>query len=121
VHGSGAPRVANTSCFSLPGFDGSSLQVGLDLLGFSVSTGTACASGKTAPSYVLRALGLPEEITRSALRVSFGWTNTAEEVDRVMEALAQVVAQSRRAPDGCRGQAAGGAPLDRTTGARQSS
>ena len=87
VHGARAARVANTSCFALPGVDASSLQVALDLLGISVSTGTACSSGRTAPSYVLRALGLSEEVTRASIRVSLGWTTSVGEIDRLLAAL----------------------------------
>lgn len=92
IHGESAPRAANTSCFALPEAEGVGLQIALDLLGFSVSTGTACASGKTATSYVLRALGLPEDLARGSIRVSFGWTNTPDDVDRFLDALLRAYA-----------------------------
>ncbi len=116
IHGLGALRVSSTSCFSLRGADGTSLQVALDLAGFSVSTGTACSSGKTAPSYVLRALGLPEEVTRAALRVSFGWSNTTEEVDRLVEALVGAAIEARIPVEGSPGLTAAraGRPRGRT-------
>ena len=103
VHGAAAPRVSNTSSFALPGLSAIDLHVALDLMGFSVSTGTACSSGKTSPSYVLRALGLPEEIAQASLRVSLGWTNTPEDVDRLLDALERAVTTLRgaggRAPE----------------------
>lgn len=87
VHGVAAPRVANTSCVSFPGKDGVALQVALDLAGVAVSTGTACASGKTEPSYVLGAIGASEAIARAALRVSFGARSTKADLDALLDAL----------------------------------
>jgi cysteine desulfurase len=97
VHGAGAPRVANTSCASFPGKDAVSLQVALDLAGVAVSTGTACASGKTAPSYVLAAIGVPEAVAKAALRVSFGARSTDADVDALLLALEAVLGTVRAA------------------------
>lgn len=87
VHGAAAPRVANTSSVSLPGQDGVSLQVALDLESVAVSTGTACASGKIAPSYVLEAIGVPGDLARAALRISFGARSTEADLDALLAAL----------------------------------
>jgi cysteine desulfurase len=52
-----------------------------------VSSGAACSSGKVKPSHVLAAMGIPEEISRCALRVSFGWDSTEADVGAAIAAL----------------------------------
>jgi cysteine desulfurase len=95
IHGEGALRLANTVNFALPGVPGELLAIALDVAGFAVSTGSACASGAVEPSHVILALGCGEEEARGAVRVSLGWTTTAEEVDRFLDLLPRVVAQVR--------------------------
>jgi cysteine desulfurase len=69
--------------------------VKLDKLGFAVSTGSACASGKEAPSHVISAMGyLPAEASR-VLRFSSGWETTPEEWDSLAEALQRVFSEMR--------------------------
>jgi cysteine desulfurase len=80
-------RLPNTAQFSVPGFDGETLVMRLDQLGFAVSSGSACASGGGEPSPVLLAMGVDEATARSAIRVSLGRGNTAEEVNQFIEAL----------------------------------
>ncbi len=46
-----------------------------DLQGIAIATGSACASGSSEPSPVLLAMGLPEELVDSAVRISFGFFN----------------------------------------------
>ena len=93
LHGQAAPRLPNTINFALPDVSGELLTIALDLAGFAVSTGSACASGAVEPSHVIRAMGFDEAEARGAVRVSFGWSTTAEELDRFLEALPGVVHQ----------------------------
>jgi len=95
IHGEGAPRLANTLNLGFPGAPGESLVIALDLAGFAVSTGSACASGAVLPSHVIRAMGGTEEEARSAVRISSGWSTTEEEVERFLDALPAVVARVR--------------------------
>ncbi len=88
VHCARAPRLPNTSNVALPGIDGQALLIRLDLAGYAVSTGAACASGAVEPSPTLLALGLPAAEALSSLRVSFGPANRLEEVDGFLAALA---------------------------------
>ena len=60
----------------------------LDLEGVCASTGSACASGAAEPSAVLAAMGRDP---RSGLRLSLGWSTTAEDVDRAGQILQHVV------------------------------
>ncbi|MBI1388328.1 MAG: aminotransferase class V-fold PLP-dependent enzyme [bacterium] len=81
------PGVLN---FSVEGADGRELVRALDEKGFCVSAGSACSSGRTEPSTVLRAMGLSEEEANAAIRVSLGRANTEEEIDAFAGALAAV-------------------------------
>ena len=84
-----AARVANTSMFSVPGLDGETLLMQLDLAGFAVASGSACSSGKRDPSHVLMSMGIKRELARSAIRVSFGPGNRCEDGMALVEALVQ--------------------------------
>ena len=72
--GRGVPRLPNTSCFSLPGWDNETQVIQMDLQGFSVSAGSACSSGKVSRtgSPSLQAMGFDTQTVRSAIRVSIG-------------------------------------------------
>ena len=96
VHCQGSPRLPNTSHFAVAGVEGEALTIRLDLAGFAVSTGSACASGAVEPSPALLAMGLSAQEALSSLRVSFGMTNTEEEADRFLTALGEEVAALRR-------------------------
>lgn len=95
-HCHASPRLPNTSHVAFPGVEGESLLIRLDLAGFAVSTGSACSSGTVEPSKTLLAIGLPAEEALSSLRVSFGLTNTMEEVDAFLDALEREVTELRR-------------------------
>jgi cysteine desulfurase len=97
LHCQGSPRLPNTSHLAIPGVEGESLLIRLDLAGFAVSTGSACSSGSVEPSKTLLAAGISREEALSSLRVSFGLTNTADEVDAFLDALAREAAELRRA------------------------
>lgn len=92
VHGAGVPRLPNTSHVAFPGIDAEALVIRLDLAGWAVSTGSACASGALGPSRAAAALGLGGEEARGSLRVSFGVGDREEEVDGLVAALEREVA-----------------------------
>lgn len=94
IHGIHAPRVPNTSLMSFPGMDGETLMMQLDLEGFAVSTGSACASGRIEPSHVLEAMGVPPEIARGTIRVSLGMSNTREDIERFVETIARLISKT---------------------------
>lgn len=96
LHCAGSPRLPNTSHIAIPGVEGESLLIRLDVAGFAVSTGAACSSGIVEPSKTLLAVGLSREEALSSLRVSFGMMNRPEEVDRFLDVLAREVAELRR-------------------------
>ncbi len=95
LNGGGAKRLPNTSNFSIEGLDGHSLSIALDLEGVLVSSGSACQSGLSSPSHVLKAMGLPKNLIKGALRVSTGWRTKQEEVDRFIQLFPDVVKKMR--------------------------
>lgn len=93
IFSSGAERLPNTVFFAVPGLKAETAQIALDLAGFSVSSGSACSSGKVGPSHVLKAMGVAGD--EGALRVSIGAGTTMDEIERLSEALATIVARRR--------------------------
>lgn len=86
VFGEGSERLAQTSNFAIPGFRAETQVMAMDLAGVAVSSGSACSSGKVKRSLVLGAMGVPDELTDSAIRVSFGWDTSEGDFDAVAEA-----------------------------------
>lgn len=82
--------VPHTTNVSFPGIPGEVMLRALEERGVYVSTASACTSRKHARSHVLRAMGLPPEVTESAIRVSFSRTTTAEELEGALAALREV-------------------------------
>ena len=97
LNGHPTDRLPNNASFCVPGTDGESLIVALDLEGFAVSSGSACTSGETEPSHVLLALGLDREVAKGSLRVTVGRSTTEADVDAFVDALEHVVARVRNA------------------------
>lgn len=100
LNGSAEQRVAGNANVSFEGVDGEALLMGLRDL--AVSTGSACTSMSVEPSYVLKALGLPDELAHSSIRFSLGRYTTEEEVDfaaqRVVETVSKLRGTSARVP-----------------------
>lgn len=90
-----APRLPNTSNIYFDGIEGEAMVISLDLKGFAVSTGSACSSGAVEPSHVLLAIGLSRERARSSLRFSAGRSNTLEQVEALIDAVADSAAHLR--------------------------
>lgn len=91
IFGKTAERIGNTSCFALPGLSADTALIGLDLDGVAVSSGSACSSGKVARSHVLDAMGVPPEVAKAAIRVSFGWNSTVRDVETFTGAWRRIV------------------------------
>lgn len=80
------PRLANTSCLTMPGVSNETQVIALDLAGVAVSAGAACSSGKVSASHVLRAMGVVEAEAATAIRVSFGWKSVPSDVEAFLAA-----------------------------------
>lgn len=95
INGGGAPRVPNTCNVTVPGIEGEAMSLNLSMLGFALSSGSACATGDPEPSHVLKAMGLDPVEAQGALRISLGICNTDEDVDTFLEIFPQVVKRLR--------------------------
>jgi cysteine desulfurase len=86
-----APRLPNTTLFTVPGLKAETAVIGFDLAGIAVSSGSACSSGKVQPSHVLEAMGFSRELGQGAVRLSLGWSTTSADVDCCLEAWRKLV------------------------------
>jgi cysteine desulfurase len=103
IFGAEAPRLANTSCLTMPGVGAETQVMALDLAGVAVSAGSACSSGKVRPSHVLAAMGVAEPESGWAIRVSLGRDSLAEDVKAFLEAWTALYNRTgRQAPIGQR-------------------
>ncbi len=87
VFGANVERLPNTSNFAVPGMTAETAVIALDLEGVAVSSGAACSSGKVRVSRVLSAMGIPADIAKAALRVSFGYASHGSDVDALLTAI----------------------------------
>lgn len=92
VVGAEADRLWNTTSLIVPQGENHRWVTKLDKLGFQVSTGSACATGKEGPSHVLTALGYTAEQAKRALRISSGWETTRADWQALAAALTNVSA-----------------------------
>jgi cysteine desulfurase len=90
IFGADLARLPNTTLFSVPGLRAETAIIAFDLEGVAVSSGSACSSGKVAPSHVLAAMGVPEALARGAVRVSLGYATTEKEVSTFLDAWAKL-------------------------------
>ena len=97
IHLNGHPtqRLPNNLNVSIEFVEGESMLLNLDLEGIAASTGSACSSSSLEPSYVLLAMGFPQELAHGSLRFSLGRETTEEDIDRVLEVLPGIIARLR--------------------------
>lgn len=82
------PHILNVS---FPGIHTETMLMNLDMEGIAAASGSACTSGSLELSHVLQAMHLTEERAKSAVRFSFGITNTVDEVRLAAEKIVQIV------------------------------
>jgi cysteine desulfurase len=99
IFGKDAPRLANTSCFAIPGHQAVLALMQLDLDGIALSSGSACSSGKVKASHVLSAMNVSPDIADCALRLSLGFQSSADDVDRVLASIARWSTRKTVPPD----------------------
>ncbi|WP_248927344.1 cysteine desulfurase family protein [Paenibacillus hamazuiensis] len=87
-----SPHILNVS---FPGVGTESMLMNLDLEGVAAASGSACTSGSLEVSHVLKAMRLPEEVTASAIRLSFGYGNTVEQMEEAVQKIATIVRRIR--------------------------
>jgi cysteine desulfurase len=93
VNGDLDHRIPGNLNISFAYVEGESLMMGIK--GLSVSSGSACTSASLEPSYVLRALGVDEELAHTSLRIGLGRFTTEQEVDTAVDELVRHVSKLR--------------------------
>ena len=96
IHGRGSNRLPNTLSIAFPGVSGEAMLINLHLAGVACSLGSTCASGSAEPAPALLAMGLDPEISKSTVRFSLGCQNTANEVERAVQIISEVVCRLRK-------------------------
>ncbi|MBT7290747.1 MAG: IscS subfamily cysteine desulfurase, partial [Chloroflexi bacterium] len=91
LNGHAEERLANTLNLVIPGVRGESLVLALDQRGIAISSGSACRAGTPEPSHALMAMGISEDDAHCSVRISLGYENTIEEIDRAVEAIDEIV------------------------------
>jgi len=87
----GSQTAAGILNLTFPGINGQQLMMNLDISGFAVSTGSACATGSLEPSYVLPEIGLTDSQSACTLRISFGRYNTIQEAKKLAESISFII------------------------------
>ena len=95
INGREGSRLPHTSNISFLELDRQALLMALDMAGIECSTGSACASGSTEPSHVLRAMGCTKAVIEGSLRFSFGNQMTPADMERAAVRICAVVIDLR--------------------------
>lgn len=96
LNGAAQPRLPGNVNFCFEGIEGESLLLLLDDKGIAASSGSACTSGSLDPSHVLLSIGRPHEVAHGSLRLSLCEENTEAEIEKIIEAVPQVVGYLRQ-------------------------
>ena len=95
LNGHREKRLPNNTSFCFRYIEGESLLLSLDMMGYVVSSGSACTSGSLDPSHVLLGIGLPHEIAHGSMRASLSEFTTEEEIDSFIKAVPPIVQRLR--------------------------
>jgi cysteine desulfurase len=94
INGSKKDRLPNTSNLSFKNVDGQALMMNINK-NIALSSGSACTSASLEPSYVLKALGLTDDLAHGSIRFSLGRFTTEEEIDYTINEVSKAVVQLR--------------------------
>jgi cysteine desulfurase len=95
LNGHPSERLPGNLNISFAGVHGEALLMALGKT-IAVSSGSACTSASVEPSYVLRAMGVPDELAHASIRFGIGRFNTREEIDFAIEETARTVSRLRK-------------------------
>jgi cysteine desulfurase len=88
-------RLPNTTNIAFEFIEGEAILLLLNRAGIAASSGSACTSGSLEPSHVMRAMNVPYTAAHGATRFSFSRENKESDVDRVIDAVPQIIAKLR--------------------------
>jgi len=91
IFGEQAERLPNTVQFGLRGFHGEATLMKLDCKGIAVSSGSACHANRVDPSHVLISMGIDAPTALTAIRASIGKDTTEQEVDKLINAVGDMI------------------------------
>lgn len=91
INGQGQPRLPNTANISFPDLLSEFIVYGLDDAGICISAGSACSSGKEGGSAVIKAMHRPDRLASGAVRFSLSRYTTAEEIDRAIDLVPDLI------------------------------
>jgi cysteine desulfurase len=102
INGHDTERLSNTSSISFSNIDSETVLHRLDKYGIYASAGSACSSGSSEPSHVLRAIGVPETAIHGSLRFSLSRYTTEEEILTVIDILPEMINELRESSNFCK-------------------
>ena len=91
IFGEFTDRVCNTTCLTIPGANAETLLIAFDLEGIALGSGSACSSGKVTQSHVLQAMNASNDQLSGALRLSYGWDTTQEDIDQFLSIAEKII------------------------------
>ena len=91
VRNGGIKMLPGILSLSFKGHDGEAILHRMDLLGISISTGSACDSVNTEISHVLKAIGLDESLAKGTIRISLGKNNSVSDVKKIAMVLKRII------------------------------
>lgn len=91
-----ADRLANNLNLTIDGVQGETVLLNLDMAGIAASAGSACTTGNSQPSHVLKAMGYSDDRCRTSIRLTVGRCNDADQIDEAAESLADAVLRIRQ-------------------------
>ena len=94
VNGHPTSRLANNLSVTFKGVLAEDIMAAMP--DFALSSGSACSSASIEPSHVLRAIGLPQELALSTIRIGLGRFNTEEDIDNALERFVQTIPRLRK-------------------------
>ena len=90
-HNGGDNKLPGLLSLSFPGKDGEAILHRMDLMGISISTGSACDSVNTKISHVLQAVQLNTDYAKGTIRISLGKNNTEDDIEKITSALIKII------------------------------
>ena len=96
INGDLEKRLPGNANICFKGIDGSRLLYELNERGICASSGSACSSGFLNPSHVLLAIGVPKDLAKSSLRITFGKNNSIEDVKYLVDCIEEIVNSMRK-------------------------